>query len=608
MGDCRESKLVYSSVASSVQEPIAKGIRWNLGDVLPAKSGKVFTSELERFEGSLSEFEGLRSKLETMDSEKFANAMNLYESIVGFRSRLGAYAYMYFSEDTRSQDSRTFKSRVEEIDTDASNRTLFFELWWKSLSESRSKELGSELKRYEYFLEKMRKTRPYTLTEQVEQAINLKDSTGRSALLQLYHQIIDSLLFETVVGGEKKKVTAEELRDLFYSKDRQERISAYKVQNEKYYENRDLVGEIFKSLVRDWRNEGIKLRKYPNSMAIRNISNDVPDEAVETLLTVCKKNSEVFQRFFRVKARLLELKDYGRHDLYAPLPHAKEEQFSWKKGVELVLGTFSNFNSEFAEMAKRVFDNFHLDAEARADKLGGAYCMSVTPQITPYVLLSYTGTARSVSTLAHELGHAVHSGLSSKSNNQLTFEAPLPLAETASVFGEQLLVDRLMSEADEPTRRSLLVEMVGDWYATIQRQAFFVLFEREAHERIPLGLNVDELSDIYLENLKVQFGSSLVLGENFKNEWLGIPHFFQTPFYCYAYSWGNLMVLALYKEFKEIGAKEFAPRYLKLLSYGGSQPPEKILSEAGFDIRSEAFWQSGFDQISSSVSELEKIA
>ena len=272
-------------------------------------------------------------------------------------------------------------------------------------------------------------------------------------------------------------------------------------------------------------------------------------------------------------------------------PHCQlkpNKSFSWKECRDLIVSTFEAFDKTFAAMATNLFSESHIDAEPREGKIGGAYCMSVTPDITPYILMSYTGKPRSVSTLAHELGHAVHSQLSSRrNNNELTYEAPLPLAETASVFAELLLTDRLLSEADDLTRKSLLVDLMNDSYATIMRQAFFVLFELQAHEKIANGINIDALCDSYYENLKIQFGNSLEIPEGFKNEWLSIPHIYQSPFYCYSYAWGNLLVMALYSQFKREGPSSFAPNYIKLLSYGGSESPEKILSEAGFNIRSK---------------------
>ena len=598
-----------SDMAIQKQTPqFANGIRWRLGDILPAHSGKLFTSITEQLEAMLVGFESARSELKDgISPARFLELLQDYEQIIRVRSRLGGYAYLYFSEDTRLQDARIFKARIEEVDTDAANRTLFFDLWWKALPAEASKELADASGGFAYFLERLQKTKQYALSEPVEQAINLKDSTGRSTLLQLFHQVVDSFAYELTIREETRKYTEEELRDLFYSQDRAMRRTAYVKVMRRRWESRDVLGEIYQALVRDWRNEGIKLRKYASPISIRNVGNDVPDAAVDTLLNVCVENMAVFQRFFRLKAKLLSISDFSRYDIYAPILREKEKTYTWDEATRMVLGTFESFHPEFSAMAKNLLVQSHIDAEPRAGKMGGAYCMSVTPETTPYVLLSYNGRARSVATLAHELGHAVHGQLSGRRNNTLTFEAPLPLAETASVFGELLLTDKLMTEADEQTSRSLLLSMLDDSYATIGRQSSFVLFEREAHEQISKGIGVDDLCKVYFENLRTQFGSSMALDEDFRSEWLGIPHLFQSPFYCYAYAWGNLLVLALYKQFKKEGARTFAPRYMKLLSYGGSASPERILSEAGFDVRSRAFWQSGFDELSSSVSKLESL-
>ncbi|MHB8568206.1 MAG: M3 family oligoendopeptidase [Nitrososphaerales archaeon] len=582
--------------------------RWNLSDVLPARSGKLFQVELlERLESQLVEFEASRAELETISPDRFMLLLQDYEQIVRLRVRLGTYAYMFFSEDIRSQEARSFKSRAEETDADAANRTLFFELWWKSLDESKTKELIGHSKKYEYFLKRLIQTKPYTLAETVEQAINLKDVTGKTTLLQIYHQVRDSFTYEVIMAEIKQKLREEQVRDLFHSPDRNERKASYSSMLAKFQQNSDVLGEIYKALVRDWRNEGLKLRKYRSPISIRNVANDVPDEAVDALLAACKENAMVFHRFFKIKSKILNIDDYSRFDVYSPMPTVREKAYTWEEGMKLVLQTFESFDSDFASLARNVLSTHHFDWQVREGKLGGAYCMSVTPELTPYILLSYTGKPRSVATLAHELGHSIHSQLSGRRNSQLTFEASLPLAETASVFGELLLTDKLMSEASEDSRRSLLLEMLNDSYGTILRQSFFVLFERQAHEAISGGATVEELSLLYLKNLREQFSDSLEVPDEFKNEWLSIPHIYQTPFYCYAYSWGNLLVLALYKQFREEGAKPFVPRYLKILSYGGSEAPEKILNEAGFDIRSRNFWQSGFDELKRAVDDLEHL-
>ncbi|MCL4519130.1 MAG: M3 family metallopeptidase, partial [Thaumarchaeota archaeon] len=464
-------------VAGDDSKSLAPKVSWNLSDVLPATAGKIFQSSiLDVLEAFVSEFEAHRKDLDTVDAEKFVELLRRYDEIFQLRSRLASYAYMFFSEDTRSQEARTFKARVEEIDADAANRTLFFSLWWKSVSDERIKELLPVSGNYSYFLERLIQTRPYTLSEPVEQTINLKDITGRSALLQIYHQIRDSFVYEVKANGETKHLTEEKVRDLFYSANREQRVAAYRAMLTRFEQNKDVLGEIYQNLVRDWRNEGLKLRKYSNPVSIRNVSNDVPDQAVEALLATCKKNTTLFQSFFKTKAKLLQLNDFSRSDIYAPLPSHVEENYTWADATKIVLDTFNEFDAEFGRLARNVISESHVDAEPREGKMGGAYCMSVTPSITPYVMLSYTGTPRSVSTLAHELGHAIHGQLSSKMNSVLTHEAPLPLAETASVFGELLLTERLLKTSSDSTKQSLIAGIVDDGYSTISRQAFFTIF------------------------------------------------------------------------------------------------------------------------------------
>ncbi len=593
----------------SQNENIASRIRWNLDDVLPARSGKIFQSSvLDPLEAMTIEFENLRPNLnDSITSKDLNDVLERYEKICRLCSRLANYSHMFFSEDTRSQEAKTFKARAEEINADTENRTLFFELWWKSLPENISEDLISKSGWYSYYLRRLVQTKPYTLSEPVEQAINLKDVTGRSAFLQIYHQIRDSFTYDTLIDGRSKRLCEEEVRDLFHSQRKAERESSYQAFLSKFEQNRDVLGEIYRILVRDWRNEGIKLRKYASPISIRNISNDVSDEAVNSVLRVCRENASLFQRFFRLKSRVLDLPDFSRTDVYAPLPVGSEKKYSWTEGSKLVLDTFGSFDTKFASMASNLFSQSHIDAEPREGKIGGAYCTSITPNITPYVLLSYTGTPRSVATLAHELGHAIHDQLSAERNNQLTFEAPLPIAETASVFGELLLTDRMLLEADVNTRKSILVDMINDSYGTIMRQAFFVLFEIDAHREISEGADMNDIKDMYLANLKTQFNDSVKVQSQFGYEWLSIPHIYGSPFYCYSYAWGNLLVLSLYRQYKKEGAKDFAPKYLKILSYGGSESPEKILTETGFDVRSEKFWQSGFDELMNSVIELERL-
>jgi oligoendopeptidase F len=337
-------------------------------------------------------------------------------------------------------------------------------------------------------------------------------------------------------------------------------------------------------------------------MSVRNLSNDIPDEVVDTLLEVSRQNADVFQRYFRLKARWLGMERIRRYDVYAPVVKS-EKTYEYAEAVGMVLNSFEEFHPSIAAHAKRVFDDNHLDSEVRKGKMSGAFCASVQPGLTPWVLTNYQGRANDVATLAHELGHAIHSMLA-EDHTQFTFHSSLPLAETASTFGEMLLVDLLLEdETDEDVRRDMLFRQVDDAYATIMRQIYFALFERQAHQMTREGATVDELSKAYMENLKEQFGDSVELSDEFRWEWVSIPHIYGTPFYVYAYSFGQLLVFSLYQQYLAEG-EAFKPRFLKILSAGGSNAPARTLDEAGIDIRKAEFWQGGYDVINNLIEQL----
>jgi oligoendopeptidase F len=357
--------------------------------------------------------------------------------------------------------------------------------------------------------------------------------------------------------------------------------------------------------VRDWHNEEINMRHFASPISARNLGNDLPDEVIDTLLEVCQKNTGVFQRFFKLKARLLGMKKLRRYDIYAPVAKA-DKSYPFEKAAATVFDSFHEFDPRFEKLAQRVLDEDHLDSEVRKGKQGGAFCWTVLPELTPWVKLNYQGHADDVATMAHELGHAIHSMLAEE-HTHFTQHACLPLAETASTFGEMMLVDRLLAtETDEAVKRDLVFRQMDDSYATIQRQAFFALFEKEAHQKIIEGASVDELADAYFKNLELQFGDAVEIGEEFKWEWVSIPHIYATPFYVYAYAFGQLLVLALYQMFKREG-DAFKPKYIRLLAAGGSAAPMDLLQEAGVDVRQASFWQGGFDYLNSLVDGLEKM-
>jgi oligoendopeptidase F len=399
-------------------------------------------------------------------------------------------------------------------------------------------------------------------------------------------------------------LTLGELQVYRYSPDPDLRARSYQEQWRVFSEDGPILGQMYQTLVRDWHNENLSLRKFSSAISARNLSNDIPDEAVDTLLEVTRKNAGIFHRYFKLKAKLLGVEKLRRYDIYAPVAEA-QKKYDFDMAAQMVFDAFGAFDPKFAELAQRVFDQQHLDSEIRKGKDSGAFCASILPEMTPYVLLNYQARPRDVAVMAHELGHAIHSMLA-EGHSMFTFQASLPLAETASTFSEMMLTDKLLAEeSDEAVRKEILFKQVDDAYATIMRQAYFAIFEKQAHALVQKNASVDEISAIYYENLKEQFGDSLELSEDFKWEWVSIPHIYHTPFYVYAYAFGQLLVLSLYKQFKAEG-ESFKPKYLKILSAGGAEAPAKVLSEAGIDIRSAKFWQGGFDVLDTLVRELEK--
>jgi oligoendopeptidase F len=596
---------------NSVKEPkyATQPKGWDLGELLPEPSEEVIAERLANVEASVTQLEKQREKLDPeMDPALVVQIIQQVEDLVEQVYVLGAYGSLWFAAETQSSAALTYRNRMMQALTQVQNRTLFFDLWWKSLNDDEAAALlpsEEEYPDYRHHLIDMRRTKPYTKDEQIEQVINIKDANGIDAVVTLYDMLTSRLEFTIEVEGKEQTLTRDALMSHVHSPNADLRAAAYQELYRVYKDEANILSQMYANRVRDWYTEQVELRGYTSPISVRNVANDIPDEAVDTLLDVCSNNVDVFQRYFRLKAGWLGIDKLRRYDIYAPLAESDRE-IEYADAVAMVLETFADFDPLIAEQAERVFAQDHIDAEVRKGKRGGAFCATVLPSQTPWVLMNYTGKVRDVATLAHELGHAIHSMMAAD-HSVLTQHAALPLAETASVFAEMLLTDRLLEEEQNPlVKREILAAAVDDMYATVMRQAYFVAFERTAHDAILANKSSDELNELYWQNLEEQFGDSVELGEEFQFEWVSIPHIYHTPFYCYAYSFGQLLVLALYRRFQQEG-EAFKPGYLRLLAHGGSAPPADILEEAGIDISDPAFWQGGFDVISDMIDQLEAI-
>ena len=582
--------------------------KWNLDELVKNPNRAVFDQKLAKIESNAKRFEKIKKSLNPkVSSGKFLRLLRDIENITEKSSIIGGYASLRYSENTQSDEATSLLTRISKFGSDIENRLLFFDLWWKKqIDEKNARRLIKSAGQFSEYLRFKRLLAKYSLSEPEERIINTLDVTGVSALVKLYDKITNAYVYVVTVDGKKRTMNREQLTTLVRSKKAKTREAAYKSLFSKYNENKGVTGEIYQNIVLNWRDEGIGMRGFSSPITIRNISNNVDNETTKTLLNVCKKNSKIFQKYFLQKAKLLGMRKLRRYDLYAPgKSKIKEKNYAYDKSVKLVLESLAKFSPVLSEYADNVFKKKHVDSIIRSGKTVGAFCSTPSPKITPYVLVNFTGKSRDVFTLAHEIGHAIHS-ISASDKSILVSDASLPLAETASTFSEMLLYDKLSETVSKQEKKTMLSEKIDDFYATIGRQSFFTLFEIEAHKQIANSTTIDEISKTYLHNLNEQFGSSVKVSEDFGIEWSCIPHFHHAPFYCYAYAFGNLLALSLFQRYKKEG-KDFAPTYIEILSAGGTKKPEKLLRESDMDITKPRFWQDGFDYIQEQVKELSKL-
>jgi len=568
---------------------------WNLNNIHKLEKTPKLVSELK---DKVLAFNKYREELnETISKSKFMEIVKAKEDILGLISILSSRAALWLCENTSDSKRNAHEARISNICTEASNETMFFNIWFKELSKVKAKEYLENSGKYRYYLERIRAYKPYILSEKEERIINLKDTTGADTVTKIYSMITSRFRFDF----EGKQLSIDELNQYKQSPDREKRVKAYTLLFSKFAEE-EVISEIYRSVINDWKNENIKLRGFTEPISVMNHSNDIPDKSVSNLLSSVKKNAHIFREYFSLKAKLCNLKN-DRYDIYAPYSLV-EKSYSYDESKKITLETYNMFDEKAFNMAKKIFDENRVHSEITENKRSGAFCSSVLNNVTPYIMLNHVNKLNDLFTMMHEFGHGIHD-LSAGNQCNFTFISSLPMAETSSIFGEMLLARRMLKEGSREEKIETLTRLLDGQYASIIRQAYFTLFEIEAHKLMAEGAETEKINNAYYENLKEHL-EGIDIPESFRHEWKFVPHFFHSPFYCYAYAFGNLLVLSLFKMYEKEG-KDFIPKYMKILSYGGSESPAKILSEAGIDINTEEFWQHGFDIIKEEIEELKKL-
>ena len=588
----------------------AEGVRWNLDDLFASHSdpkiAATFNETRQRAEAFSQRFRPAMADPQSLKPAELLEAVKELESIYEALSRVGNYAGLLYAADTANPDYQDLEQRVEQRSTEIRNLLLFFELEWLKLDDALAQRLirSPNLANYRHYLTSLRRYRPHTLSEAEEKVINEKDNTGRNAFGRLFSEFTSALQFRLERDGKPQELNLSQILSLLHNPERELRKRAMDTLYQKLEQHAQVLTFIYDTLIQDHLSMD-RMRDYPHPMLQRHLANEIDAEAVTTMMETAEKNYGVAHDYFRQKAKLLGLPRLALHDQYAPV--GKEVRpFAYSQATNVILEAFGAFDTRFRQLASEFFANNWIDAEIRRGKRGGAFCASPSPRLHPYILCNYDDNLRDVMTVAHELGHGLHGCLSRK-QSYFNYNTPLTTAETASVFGEMLVFDYLLERQTEPQARlSLLAGKIEDIFATVFRQNVLTRFEELAFAaRKNKRLTPESVGSLWLEANAKYYGDAVEVPDNYRWGWSYIPHFIHSRFYCYSYVFGQLLVLALYRMYKDEG-KSFVPKYLAVLEAGGSEAPEILLEPLGVDIHKEEFWTKGFDEIKRLVSQLQR--
>jgi len=587
----------------------AEGVIWDLSVFYQGLDDPQMEADIASLTEKVDDFQArYRGKIARMSAADFVSAYEAMEAIYDLRGRLGAFAFLNFSTDTADAGYQAAVARIEELESALSQKMVFFDLEWNALDDERASAILDDptAAKFRYYMEAERRYRPYNLSEAEEQIIIEKGVTGSGAWTRFFTQLTSAFRFDWLGDEVNMTFVLNKLRDA----DRDVREMAWRKLSDKLGDKSMELTFIFNTLALDKANSD-RRRGYPSWISSRNLSNKASDEVVEALVSTVTGNYELVARHYRLKRALLGYEELFDYDRYAPLNLKESEAFYvWEAARDIVLQAFDSFSPRMKKVARQFFDGNWIHAAVLPNKRGGAFAAPTVASANPYIFLNYLGDTRDVTTLAHELGHGIHMVLSGEENGLFALYTPLTTAEMASTFAEMLVFQDLMAaEDDQEVKLSMLTEKIEDTFATVFRQISMNRFEDKMHRarREEGELTAERFNELWLETQRDMFGDSVTITDEYGSWWSYVPHFLHTPGYVYAYSFGELLVLALYKLYQEEGAS-FVPKYLDLLAAGDSDYPDRLLARVGVDINDSDFWQKGIDVIEEWVTQAEALA
>jgi oligoendopeptidase F len=586
-----------------------ESVAWDLEPLVDGEGEAGADRLLDEAERRAAAFaEQHAGKVADIDGPGLAAAVAELSDISELVGRAGNYAMLRFAVDTADPANGALLQRVQERGTGIETKLLFFDLEWAALDDERAEELlqADGLDHARHHLRTARRYRPHLLTEPEEKLMAEKSVTGRDAWSRLFSEVTSAIKVD--LDGEDEPVALDVALSQLISPDPERRKHVAERVSVALEPTLRIRGYIFNTLMADKATDD-RLRSFPSWISSRNLANEASDESVQALVEAVREAYEIPRRWYRLKARLLGVDRLADYDRMAAVGGEEEKSYDWDEAKSIVLDSFAEFSDVMSDGARRFFDESWIDAPVRPNKRGGAFCAYTVPSVHPYVMLNYTHKRRDVLTLAHELGHGLHAYLA-RDRGPFEQHTPLTLAETASVFGETLVFARLLEAAETPeSRLALLAENIEGSIATVFRQVAMNRFEDLAHtaRRSEGELSVDRIGELWKQSQEELLGDAVEVTDGYKTWWSYVPHFIGTPGYVYAYAYGQLLALSVYGKYLEEG-ESFVPKYVELLSAGGSKSPEELAEIAGLDLTDPGFWRAGLDLVRGQLEQAEAAA